>query len=416
MTRFQGVREFTKMMLAGGVRTDRFDSAATIEDLRRLAMKKTTRMAFDFVDGAADAENTRQANIDDLREVLFEPRNLVDISNINTKVDFAGVSLDQPFVLGPAGLMRMVHGDGELSAVRAAGRSGIPYTISSASSWSIEEIAEHARSPLWFQLYMYRNDDVVTNLISRAKAANCEVLIVTVDVPVIGNRVRDHRNGMSIPPQITPQNFVNAIRHPKWIYDLIQGPPIGFRNLQGIAQGSGVMSHQAFITKELNNLKLTWEALPKIRRQWDGPLLVKGICTVADAERAKRFGSDGIYISNHGGRQLDSTPSAISALPRIVDAVGNDLKIVMDGGIRHGSDIVKALSLGADLVSIGRSWVYGLAAGGERGVARSIDILRDELEQTLGLLGCPDVADLDRSFVTYPSAWHGEGRIFTKQE
>ena len=401
--------EFARMLTAGGLRLDPLDSAPSIEDIRRLARRRLPTMAFDILDGASNHELTAEENVSDLREVRFRPRWLTDISTVDVSTSADGQALARPYVLGPLGLQRMIGGEGELGAVRAAGTANIPFTISTASNWTMEELAEQASGPLWYQLYMYRSEQIVSNLIQRAKGIGAEVLVVTVDVPLNGKRYRDHRNGMSIPPRITPRNAVQAIRHLDWTRAIMRPPTIGFRNLKDEIQGDNAVSHQEFVAKHLANLTLTWESIEDVRRQWDGPLYLKGILTPEDALRAHRAGADGIYVSNHGGRQLDSSPSSIRALPMIADAVGDDMTIIFDSGIRTGDDIAKALAVGADLVSIGRAWGYGNAAAGEKGVLRVLDILDGELALAMGQLGATSIAALDRSFVEYPEAWHGHG-------
>ena len=401
--------EFARMLAAGGFRLDPLDSAPSIEDIRRLARRRLPTMAFDILDGASNHELTAGENVADLREVRFRPRWLTDISTIDVSTTVDGQELERPYVLGPLGLQRMIGGEGELGAVRAAGRANIPFTLSTASNWTMEELAEQATGPLWYQLYMYKSERIVSNLIQRARGIGAEVLVVTVDVPLNGKRYRDHRNGMSIPPRITPANAVQAVRHLNWTRAIMRPPTIGFRNLKDEVQGDNAVSHQEFVAKYLANLALTWESIEDVRRQWDGPLYLKGILTPEDAQRARRVGADGIYVSNHGGRQLDSSPSTIRALPSIVDAVGEDMTVVFDGGVRTGDDIAKAIAVGADLVSIGRAWGYGNAAAGEKGVLRVLDILDGELSLAMGQLGATSVPALDRSFVEYPEAWHGAG-------
>ena len=336
--------EVARMLVAGGVVTDPLEKAPTVDDVRLLARRRLPKMAFEFIDGGADAENTLRANITDLATVTLRPRSLVDVSTPRLATSITGQDLPMPLVLSPCGLMRIAGGDGELSAVRAAGKAGLTYTISTASSWSIEELAEVATGPLWFQLYLWRSREVVTRLVDRAREAGCTALVVTVDVPVNGKRARDQRNGMSIPPKITVGNAAGVMRHPSWFLGLLRGPAIGFRNLQGIAEGSSAMSHQEYINTELVNLKASWEDIAWLRGVWDGPLYIKGITTVEDAASAARAGADGVVVSNHGGRQLDGLPSSIRALPRIVDEVGDRMTVVMDSGIRHGGDAVKALA------------------------------------------------------------------------
>ena len=366
-------------------------------------------MAFDFIDGGADAEITLRANIADLAQVTFRPRSLVDVSAPSLTTTVVGETLPVPLLLGPCGSMRLAGGDGELSGVRAAGKAGLIYTISTASSWSIEEIAAEATGPLWFQLYMWRSRDIVSTLVRRAKEAGCTALVVTVDVPINGKRARDHRNGMSIPPKVTVRNAASVIRHPSWFLGLMRGPAIGFRNLQGIAEGSSAMSHQEYINTELVNLRASWADVAWLREVWDGPLLIKGITTTEDAVSAANVGADGIFVSNHGGRQLDGVPSSISALPRIVDTVGDRLDIILDSGIRHGSDVIKAVAVGATAAAIGRSWAWGLGAAGERGVLYVANLYLQEIKETLQLLGVSDVKALNRSHVDYPAEWNHRG-------
>jgi len=403
------VSELVKMIVAGGVTLDPLLKAPTIDDVRLLAKKRLPKMAFDYIDGGADAEITLRANIADLARVTLRPRSLVDVSAPSLTTTVVGETLPMPLLLGPCGLIRLAGGDGELSAVRAAGKAGLIYTISTASSWSIEEIEAEASGPLWFQLYMWRNREIITTLVQRAKEAGCTALVVTVDVPINGKRARDHRNGMSIPPTVTVRNAASVIRHPSWFLGLMRGPAIGFRNLQGIAEGSSAMSHQEYVNTELVNLRASWEDVAWLREVWDGPLLIKGITTSEDAVSAANVGADGIFVSNHGGRQLDGVPSSISALPRIADAVGDRLDIILDSGIRHGSDVIKALAVGATAAAIGRSWAWGLAAAGERGVEHVANLYHQEIKETLQLLGVSDVGALDRSHVDFPAEWNNRG-------
>lgn len=409
MPRTSAITELARMLVAGGISTDPLEKAPTVADVRAIARRRLPRMSFDFVDGGSGTETTLRANVSDFERVSLRSRSLVDVSEPSLTTAVVGQPLPMPVVLAPCGLIRVIGGDGELSAVRAAGAAGLTYTISTASSWSIEEIAAEASGPLWFQLYMWRSREVITTLLERAKAAGCTALVLTVDVVVNSKRPRDHRNGMSIPPQITLRNIAGAVRHPAWFASLLQGPPIGFRNLQGIAEGSSAMSHQDYVNTQLANLSPSWDDIAWLRRSWDGPLFIKGITTVEDAESAAAAGADGIFVSNHGGRQLDGLPSTISTIPLIADAVGDRLDIVLDGGVRSGGDVVKAVALGAKAVAVGRSWVWGAAAAGQRGVAHVAEIYRTEIEETLMLLGCPNVSKLDRSLVNYPAEWNQLG-------
>lgn len=403
------VVDLAKMLVAGGITVDRLAYAPTVADVRLLARRKLPRMAFDFVDGGADAEITLRANVADLERVRFVPSSLRDVSATQLATTVLGQPMPMPLVLAPCGSVRVVGRDGELSAVRAAGAAGLTYTISTASSWSIEEIAEQASGPLWFQLYMWRSREVVTTLVDRARAAGCSALVVTVDVAVNGKRSRDQRNGMSIPPQVTLRNAAGAVRHPAWFASLMSGPTIGFRNLIGVAEGSSAMSHQAYINTELVNPKASWTDVAWLRRTWDGPLVIKGVTSRSDVEQARRVGADAVWVSNHGGRQLDSLPSTVSVLAPLVEAA-DGMEVIADSGVRTGADVVKMLGLGATAAAIGRPWVYGLAAAGERGVTKVLDIMTAELRETLILLGETDVSQIGRQHLRVPADFLAEAR------
>lgn len=393
------------MLRAGGLRTDRLGSAPTVADVRRLARQRLPQLAFDFIDGGAGSEITLRANLADLARVSLSPRSLVDLTEVDCSIELFGERMPLPLVMAPCGLMRIGGGDGELGAVRAAGKAGVTYTISTASSWSIEEVAEHATGPLWFQLYLWRSRDVVGRLVDRARDAGCRALVITLDVPVNGKRPRDHRNGMSIPPRITPRNAVQVARRPAWFLHLLRGPAIGFRNLQGIAEGSSAMSHQEYVNRELVNPRASWADVQWLRREWDGPLILKGVMSVEDALAAKNAGADAVIVSNHGGRQLDSLPSSVSVLPRVRDAVGDSMEVLVDGGIRSGTDAVKVRAMGASAVGIGRPWAWGVGAGGEKGVARVLELFHQEVNETLSLLGSPTMSSVGRDRVQYPREW-----------
>lgn len=404
MKSLEGAREFVKLVTAPSGPKG-IAAIPSLAELRLRARRKLPRMIFDFVDGGAGDEATLRANEADLARVLLAPRTLVDVREQDTSARFAGGSFPLPLVLGPAGLVRVVGNEGELAAVRAAGDSGIPYTISTSSAWSIEEIAEAATGPLWFQLYLWRSRELIESLVQRARAAGCSALVLTVDVPLNANRIRDLRNGMSIPPRLTMRNAYEAGRRPAWLLEMLKGPAIGFRNFQGIAEGNSAMSHSEFINTELSNLAASWDDLVWLRRTWEGPLYIKGITTVADARRAVAAGIDGIIVSNHGGRQLDGLPSSVRAFPAIAEAMAGRAELILDGGVRTGVDIARALALGADAVTIARPWVFGVAVGGQRGVQRVIDILAQEFAQTLALLGANRASDIDAGFAEVPPEW-----------
>lgn len=379
--------------------------AASISDVRALARKKVPGMIFDFVDGGAAQEVTLRKNESDFDSVMLIPKSLVDVSRQDLTTQICGKDYKYPFYLGPAGLIRVVGNGGELSAVKVAGRHNIPYTISTSSSYSLEEIRQVASGPLWFQLYLWRNKEIVDGLINRAEQVGCDALVLTVDVPLNANRLRDLRNGMSIPPKISFSSAFESIMRPKWLLDILSGEPIGFRNFVNVAEGNSALSHSEFINRELANLSATWNDLLILRERWKKRLYIKGILSAEDAIKALECGVDGIIVSNHGGRQLDSTPGAISALPSIVNAVQGKCEVILDGGIRSGIDIVKSICIGANAVSIARPWVFGVAASGEHGVNRVFEILEQELKQTLALVGAPSISALDKSFVSYPREW-----------
>lgn len=404
MITLEGAREFIKLIAApSGPRG--LAAVPSLADMRLRAKRKLPKMIFDFVDGGAGDEVTLRANEADLARVALTPKTLVDVTARDTTAAFAGAEFPLPIVLGPAGLVRVVGNDGELAAVRAAGARGIPYTISTSSAWSIEEIADVATGPLWFQLYLWRSKALIEDLVARAKAAGCTALVLTVDVPLNANRIRDLRNGMSIPPRVTLRNAYEAARHPAWLLDMMEGPAIGFRNFQGVAEGNSAMSHSEFINSELSNLAANWEDLAWLRRAWDGPLYIKGVTTVRDARLALEAGVDGIIVSNHGGRQLDGLPSAVRAFPAIAEEANGRAELFLDGGVRTGVDVARALAMGATAVTVARPWVFGVAAGGQRGVERVIDILAQEFAQTLALTGAGRARDLDAGFVDVPREW-----------
>lgn len=397
-------RELFQMLRAGGAPKG---TAAmhSVDDVRRCAKKRLPKMIYDFVYGGACDEVTLSANRSDFSDILFRPKLLTDVSNRNQRTRVVGQELAFPVMVSPAGLLRLAHTDGELAIARAAGNTGVVFVVSTAASWSMEEIADAATGPLWFQLYLWRDRDIMRSLVDRAKQAQYQALVLTVDLQVVGKRERDLRNGLSIPPKITLGSALDAMLHPRWFMDLIKGPPVAFRNFLGIAEGDGTLSHSAFINRHLINPSANWQDLQWVRELWKGPLLVKGITTPEDALKAADSGVDGIIVSNHGGRQLDGVPSAIRVLPRIFDAVGNRVDLILDSGIRRGADVIKAVALGARAVMTGRSWIWGLAAAGQSGVERVHTILAEEIDQTLALLGRSSLKEIDRSVVEVPASW-----------
>ncbi len=369
----------------------------SVDDLERTANRKLPRIVSDFVSGGSDSEITVQKNVAAFGQIEWAPRFLKDVSDRSVKTDVFGQPLEIPVMLSPAGLASLVHRDGELAAARAAESAGTVFVVSTASSYSLEEISAATTGRLWFQVYLWKSREVISDLVKRAEKSRYEALVLTVDVPVVGKRVRDARNGMAIPPRVRPGSVLDVLRRPRWLAHLSKGPELTFGSLVGSVNPEGQESIASYVDRELSNSAATWDELVWLRGIWKGPLLVKGVLTAEDAREALRRGADGIIVSNHGGRQLDGCPASIDALTHIVEAVGDRIEVFMDGGVRRGSDVVKARALGASAVFVGRPWFWGLAAGGQEGVERMLEIFSDEIDRTLALLGSPDFAAVDSS-------------------
>jgi isopentenyl diphosphate isomerase/L-lactate dehydrogenase-like FMN-dependent dehydrogenase len=369
----------------------------SIADLRRLARRRLPKALFDFIDGGAADEITLRANESDFADWTFMPRQMVDVSKRGLGTTILGKEAAMPLMISPTGLAGMYWPKGEIGAVRAAGRAGIPLCLSTNSVASLEEVAQAgSQADLWFQLYFLQDRDWMYSLVKRAKAAQYRVLCVTVDLPVHGRRERDERNAFTIPLRPRLANIVDLARRPGWIMGAMRSPP-RFGNFE--SPGSMGL---ASITRRDRNLfdpTTTWDDVSRIREKWPGPFAVKGILHPADAEKAIAIGVDAIMVSNHGGRQLDRVPSALEALPDVVSAAKGRAEVILDGGVRRGADIYTALSLGARACSIGRAYLWGLSAGGEHGVARTLSILREEFDNTMALMGTADVKSIDRSHV-----------------
>ena len=368
-----------------------------IEDLRKVARRRLPRALFDYVDGGAEDEYTLRANRLDFQRYTFNPRVLVDVSKRDQSATVLGEQLATPLILAPTGFTGVLAARGEILAARAAARKGAAFTLSTMSICSMEEVARAAPGPLWFQLYVWRDREVTRSLVERARAAGYRALVLTVDVPVLGMRERDVRNGLIIPPRVTVKNVIDTARRVGWLGDMLPNRRITFGNFVGTP---GVehdpVSLAAFTTKQFSPA-VTWDDLDWFRSIWDGPLAIKGIMSAEDARRAVDHGVEAIVVSNHGGRQCDYLPSAVEVLPEIADAVGDRADVILDGGIRRGSDVVKAIALGARACMIGRAFNYGVAADGQAGAERALDILITEIDRTLALIGRPTLADLDRS-------------------
>ena len=369
----------------------------SVDDFERTANRKLPRIVSEFVAGGSDSEITVQRNLSAFRQIEWAPRYLKDVSDRSVTTDVFGQPLQIPVMLSPAGLASLVHRDGELAAARAAESAGTVFVVSTASSYSLEEISAVTTGRLWFQVYLWKSREVISELVKRAEESRYEALVLTVDVPVVGKRVRDIRNGMAIPPRIRPGGVLDVLRRPRWLAHLSKGPKLTFGSLVGSVDPKGKESIASYVDRELSNSAATWDELVWLRGIWKGPLLVKGILTAEDAKEALRRGADGIIVSNHGGRQLDNCPASIDALMHVVDAVGDRIEVFVDGGIRRGSDVVKARALGASAVFVGRPWFWGLAVGGQEGVERMFEIFSDEIDRTLALIGSPDFEAVDSS-------------------
>ena len=378
-----------------------------IEDLRVLAEKRVPRMFYDYADSGSWTEGTYRANESDFQRIKLRQRVAVNMENRTTAVKMVGCDATMPVSIAPVGLTGMQHADGEIHAARAAQKFGIPFTLSTMSICSIEDIAAATSAPFWFQLYMMRDRDAMVRMIERCKAAQCSALVLTLDLQVIGQRHKDLKNGLTAPPRPTLANIINLLTKPRWCLGMAGTRRRTFGNLVGHVKGVSDMSSLAAWTNEQFDPRLSWADVEWVKRQWGGKLILKGIMVEEDARLAADAGADAIVVSNHGGRQLDGAPSSIAALPPIVAAVGSQLEVWMDGGIRSGQDVLKAWALGARGTMIGRAMVYGLGAMGEAGVTKALQIIHKELDVTMAFCGHTRLSDVDRSILlpgSYPTA------------
>ncbi|MEV6560341.1 alpha-hydroxy acid oxidase [Nocardia sp. NPDC051756] len=376
-------------------RQRRLDRALTIEDLRTIAERRTPRAAFDYTDGAAEAELSLARARQAFRDIEFQPAILRDVSKVSTDRQVLGGPVSLPFGIAPTGFTRMMQTEGEYAGARAAARAGIPFCLSTMGTASIEDVAAanpHGRN--WFQLYMWKDRDRSMALVERAAAAGYDTLLVTVDVPVAGARLRDKRNGMTIPPALTPATVLNALPRPRWWFDFLTTEPLAFASLD---RWSGTVAE---LLDSMFDPTVTFADLAWIRDQWPGKLVVKGVQTLADARAVVEVGADGIVLSNHGGRQLDRAPVPFHLLPSVAAELGRDTEIMLDTGIMSGADVVASIALGARFTLVGRAYLYGLMAGGEAGVDRAITILSEQIERTMRLLGVGSLDELTPRHVT----------------
>jgi L-lactate dehydrogenase (cytochrome) len=376
-----------------------------IEDLRVLAERRVPRMFYDYADSGSYTEATYRANESDFSKIKLRQRVAVNMDNRTTKTKMIGEDVAMPVAIAPTGLTGMQHADGEILGAKAAEKFGIPFTLSTMSICSIEDVAEHTSKPFWFQLYVMRDREFTENVIDRAKAAGCSALVLTVDLQLLGQRHKDLKNGLSAPPKLTIANMINMATKPRWGLGMLGTSRRTFRNIVGHAKGVDDISSLNSWANEQFDPQLNWKDLEWIKKRWGGKIILKGIIDPEDAKMALKVGADALVVSNHGGRQLDGALSSISALPAIIDAVGDKIEIHMDGGIRTGQDVLKAKALGAAGTYIGRAFLYGLGAMGEQGVTTALDIIQKELDITMALCGLRDVNDLSRDVLLMPDRW-----------
>ena len=378
----------------------------TIEDLRQLAQKRVPRMFYDYADSGSWTESTYRANESDFQTIKLRQRVAVNMQDRSTATTMVGVPTAMPVAIAPTGLTGMQHADGEILAAKAAEKFGVPFTLSTMSICSIEDIAAHTRVPFWFQLYVMRDRDYIERLIDRAKAAHCGALVLTLDLQILGQRHKDLKNGLSAPPKLTIANILNMATKPRWCLGMAGTKRRQFGNIVGHVKGVENMGSLSEWTAKQFDPQLNWGDVEWIKKRWGGKLILKGIQDVEDARIAVESGADALIVSNHGGRQLDGAQSSIQALPAIVDAVGSRIEVHMDGGIRSGQDVLKARALGARGTYIGRAFLYGLGAMGEAGVTKALEIIHKELDLTMAFCGRTRIEQVDKSILlpgTFPT-------------
>ena len=375
-----------------------------IEDLRVLHKKRTPKMFYDYADSGSWTESTYRANESDFQKIKFRKRVAVDMNNRTTKTTMVGQEVLMPVALAPTGLTGMQYADGEILAAQAAEKFGVPFCLSTMSICSIEDVAERTTKPFWFQLYVMKDRSFIERLIERAKAAKCSALILTLDLQILGQRHKDLKNGLTAPPKLTIANMIDMATKPRWCLGMAMTPRKTFRNIVGHASGVGDMSSLSSWTAEQFDPSLSWADVEWIKKLWGGKLIIKGILDEEDARLAANTGADALIVSNHGGRQLDGAVSSIQALPGIVNAVGKDIEVWMDGGIRSGQDVLKAWALGARGTMIGRPFLYGLGAMGGPGVTKCLEIIRNELDITMAHVGHRDIQNVT-SDILYPGSF-----------
>lgn len=380
----------------------RLAKAASVADLRRLAQRRLPQGVFDYIDGGAEDERTLSDNVSAFANVSFRPRVLRGLSDVRIGSSILGNTLEYPLILAPTGFTRIADPQGELAVARSAARAGLPYALSTLSTRSIEEVRSVSDGRLWFQVYAWRDRGLLKEMIDRAAAARFEALVLTVDTAVLGRRERDIRHGFSLPPTIGLKTIVDGVRHPSWTWSFIRSEPIRFANVIGreVGDGASPVRLSDYINTQFDS-GLSWRDVDWLRSVWDGPVVLKGVQTVEDARIAVKVGVEAIALSNHGGRQLDGAPAILGLVAPVSDAVGGEIEIICDGGIRRGSDIVKAVALGASAAMAGRAYLYGLGAAGEMGVDRVLEWFRNDLIRTLNLIGVSSFEELDRTCLEF---------------
>lgn len=386
---------------------NKLSKIACIEDLRKVAKRKVPKMFYDYADTGSWTESTYHANSNDFQEIKLRQRVLTDMTGRTLETTMAGQTVKMPVALAPTGLTGMQHADGEILAARAAEKFGVPFTLSTMSICSIEDVAENTSAPFWFQLYVMRDREFMRDLIRRAQEAKCSALVVTADLQVLGQRHKDIKNGLSTPPKPTLRNWMNLATKPEWCLAMLNTQRRTFRNIVGHTKGVADMTSLSSWTSEQFDPRLSWKDIEEIKNLWGGKLIIKGILDAEDAEMAVKSGADAIIVSNHGGRQLDGAPSTIHALPNIISAVGNNIEVWLDSGIRSGQDVLKAIAMGAKGTLIGRAFLYGLGAYGEDGVTRALEIIYNEMDISMAFTGHTDIKTVNKDILipgTYPVA------------
>lgn len=375
-----------------------------IEDLRVLYEKRVPRMFYDYAESGSWTESTLRDNVDAFARIKLRQKVLVNIADRSLASTMVGQAVTMPVALAPTGLTGMQHADGEILAARAAEKFGVPFCLSTMSICAIEDIADQATQPFWFQLYVMRDRDYIARLIQRAKAAQCSALVLTLDLQIMGQRHKDIKNGLSAPPKMTLKNIANIATKPRWAMGMLRTRRHNFGNIVGHVSGVDNMGSLSQWTTSQFDPSLSWEDVAWVKEQWGGKLILKGVMDPEDAYMAVKSGADALIVSNHGGRQLDGAPAALDALPGIVAAVGDDIEIWMDGGIRSGQDVFKAIALGAKGTLIGRAFLYGLGAMGEAGVTHCLQIIEKELDLTMAFSGLSDINDVDEKVIWAPGS------------